>query len=99
MENITPEDKFPILEQSSDKPQKRTVSYGIYTKKSPLYPTYKFVLLKYISFPPSTVIQRDESFAILLNDVESIATHMRMQGFAMFMPHPNDPPGLVRSFI
>jgi hypothetical protein len=99
MENITPEDEFPLLEQSSDKPQKRTVSYGIYTNKSPLYPTYKYVLLKFISFPPSTVIQRDEGFAILLNNVESVAKQIRMQGFAMFMRHPNDTTGLVRSFI
>lgn len=99
MENTTPGDKFPLLERSCKGRLPRTISYGIYETDSRLYPEYKYVLLKYISFPPSTVIQRDEGFAILLNDVEKIASQIRRQGFDMFARHPSDPPGLICSFM
>lgn len=87
---------FPILEQSS---KERMVSYGIYKNESQLYPQYKHVLLKFISFRPSPVVQRDEGFAMLTNDIEDMCERIISQGFVMFSRHPEDPASLVFSFM
>lgn len=99
MAKIEQDDRLPILEQSTDGPHGRLVSYGIYINNHSLYPDYKYVLLKYISFPPSKVIQRDESFAILLNNIDDACKQIAEQGFAVFAKHPSDPPELVCSFM
>lgn len=87
---------LPLFEQSS---VERIVSYGIYETTNTIYPDYKYVVLKFISFPPSKVIQRDEGFAILIKHPIEFCLELRRQGFAVFSRSPEDPPGLVFSFM